>query len=65
MFIPLAAGINRDHLQVQPWKLGYKFDDMSESMQDYYSNPANLKHVVAIKGGQYCALKHSDDVWYR
>ncbi|XP_050737035.1 tudor domain-containing protein 7B-like isoform X2 [Eriocheir sinensis] len=63
VFVTYAA--NPNNFAVQPWKLGYKFDDMSESMQDYYNDPANLKHVVAIKGGQYCALKHSDDVWYR
>lgn len=61
----LFLGLKRYPLQVQPWKMGKKFDDLSESMQNYYNNSANLKRVVAIEGSQYCALKHSDDVWYR
>ena len=69
--------INKEHInfaifwwidfcsQVQPWKLSKKFDALNETMQMYYHHPDNLKKVSAIKSDQYCAIKHSDDIWYR
>lgn len=55
----------RDASQVQPWTMAKKFDQLNESMQNYYNNSANLKKVSGIKVEQYCALKHTDDIWYR
>lgn len=63
VFVTFAA--NPYHFAVQPWKMAKEFDELNESMQNYYHNSDNLKKVSAIKGGQYCALKHTDDIWYR
>ncbi|KAK8404627.1 hypothetical protein O3P69_007705 [Scylla paramamosain] len=63
VFVTYAA--NPYHFAVQPWKMAKKFEELSESMQNYYHNSASLKKVSAITVGQYCALKHTDDIWYR
>ncbi|XP_045124704.1 tudor domain-containing protein 7-like isoform X2 [Portunus trituberculatus] len=63
VFVTYAA--SPYHFAVQPWKMSKKFDKLNESMQNYYYNSANLKKVSGIKAGQYCAVKHTDDIWYR
>ncbi|KAK8390364.1 hypothetical protein O3P69_010208 [Scylla paramamosain] len=50
---------------VQPWNMTKEYGELSDSMQKHYNNLVNLQQVMEIKGGQYCALKHKDDVWYR
>ncbi|XP_045115779.1 tudor domain-containing protein 7B-like isoform X2 [Portunus trituberculatus] len=50
---------------VQPWSMSKKYGELSDVMQKYYNNPVNVQQVVEIKGGQYCALKHKDNLWYR
>ncbi|XP_069180436.1 tudor domain-containing protein 7B isoform X6 [Procambarus clarkii] len=63
VFVTFAA--SPSNFAVQSWKMTKSLSTLTSELQAYYNNPIHCDDLVDIEVGEYYAVKHTDDTWYR